>query len=70
MFKEGCPGSLEIRQPKPEDIRCQKCGEKIEIWTDEPETACKKCGHPHFAFHSCNHKACPQCGRAATAYGG
>ncbi len=45
MFKEGCPGSIEIRQPKPEDIRCQKCGEKIEIWTDEPETRCRACGH-------------------------
>jgi hypothetical protein len=45
MFKEGCPGSAEIRSPKPEDIRCQKCGEKIEIWSDEPETECKKCGH-------------------------
>ena len=45
MFKEGCPGSIEIRQPKPEEIRCQKCGEKIEIWSDEPETICKSCGH-------------------------
>ena len=44
MFKEGCPGSAEIRTPKPEDIRCQNCGEKIEIWTDEPDTVCKKCG--------------------------
>jgi len=45
MFKEGCPGSAEIRSPKPEDIRCQKCGEKIEIWSDEPDIACKKCGY-------------------------
>jgi hypothetical protein len=45
MFKEGCPGSIEIRSPKPEEIRCQQCGEKIEIWSDEPDTACKKCGH-------------------------
>ncbi len=45
MFKEGCPGSAEIRTPKPEDIRCQQCGEKIEIWSDEPETQCRKCGH-------------------------
>ncbi len=45
MFKEGCPGSAEIRSPKPEDIRCQKCGEKIEIWSDEPDTVCRKCGH-------------------------
>ncbi len=45
MFKEGCPGSAEIRTPKPEEIRCQKCGEKIEIWTDEPDIVCRKCGH-------------------------
>jgi hypothetical protein len=45
LFSEGCPGSTEIRTPKPEDIRCQKCGEKMEIWTDEPDSACKKCGH-------------------------
>ena len=45
MLKESCPGSAEIRQPTPEDIRCQKCGEKIEIWSDEPDTACKNCGH-------------------------
>ncbi len=45
MFKEGCPGSAEIRSPKPEDIRCQNCGEKIEIWSDESESECKKCGH-------------------------
>lgn len=45
MFKEGCPGSIEIRQPKPEEIRCQSCGEKIEIWSDEPEAVCKACGH-------------------------
>ena len=45
MFKEGCPGSIEIRSPKPEEIRCQKCGEKIEIWSDEPDTVCNKCGH-------------------------
>ena len=50
MFKEGCPGSIEIRQPKPEEIRCQKCGEKIEIWSDEPETACKSCGQLNTRF--------------------
>lgn len=43
MFKDRCPGSLEIRQPKPEYIRCQMCGEVLEIWTDEPDIGCKKC---------------------------
>lgn len=45
LFKEGCPGSAEIRSPKPEEIRCQKCGEKMEIWSDEPDSTCGKCGH-------------------------
>ncbi|MBI5027040.1 MAG: hypothetical protein HZC12_10015 [Nitrospirae bacterium] len=44
MFKETCPGSKEIKKPKPEDIRCRYCGNKLEIWTDEVEVKCKKCG--------------------------
>jgi len=44
MLKETCPGSREIRNPYPEEIRCDTCGAKTEIWTDEPETVCKACG--------------------------
>lgn len=44
MFKESCPGSKEIKQPKPEDIRCQSCGKVIEIWSDEVEVKCRYCG--------------------------
>jgi len=44
MFKENCPGSREIRQPKPEDIKCCFCGRMIEIWSDETETKCRYCG--------------------------
>lgn len=44
MFKEGCPGSSEIRAPYPEDIKCVFCGNPTEIWSDETETKCKHCG--------------------------
>ena len=44
MFKNECPGSKDIKQPKPEDIKCRSCGADVEIWSDETETKCKKCG--------------------------
>lgn len=44
MFKQECPGSIEIRQPKPEDIKCRYCNNAVEIWSDETETKCKHCG--------------------------
>lgn len=44
MFKESCPGSKDIKQPKPEDIKCRHCGKNIEIWSDEVEAKCKHCG--------------------------
>ena len=44
MAKEGCPGSREIREPYPEELRCSQCGTATEIWSDEPETECKGCG--------------------------
>lgn len=44
MFKNSCPGSKEIKQPKPEELFCRSCGASIEIWSDETETRCKKCG--------------------------
>ncbi len=44
MFKEGCPGSKEIKQPKPEDIKCRYCGGDVEVWSDETEVKCRHCG--------------------------
>ncbi len=44
MFKESCPGSGEIKKPKPEDIPCRHCRKIIEIWSDETEINCKYCG--------------------------
>jgi hypothetical protein len=44
ILKEGCPGSKEIRNPYPEELKCVFCGELNEIWSDEPEMNCKGCG--------------------------
>ncbi|MDA8170862.1 MAG: hypothetical protein M0Z48_03430 [Nitrospiraceae bacterium] len=44
MAKEGCPGSREITNPHPEEIRCRHCGAANEIWSDEPEIECGGCG--------------------------
>jgi hypothetical protein len=44
MLKDSCPGSNEIKQPKPEDIPCRNCGKPVEIWSDETESKCKECG--------------------------
>jgi anaerobic ribonucleoside-triphosphate reductase len=44
MLKNSCPGSIEIRQPKPEEIKCRKCGASVEIWSDETEAKCRECG--------------------------
>ncbi len=50
MFKESCPGSREIKKPKPEDIVCRDCGESVEIWSDETEVNCKHCGRINQRF--------------------
>ncbi len=44
MIKEGCPGSKEIRNPYPTEIRCFWCDAPNEIWSDEAEMSCKSCG--------------------------
>ena len=38
-----CPGSERFKQPKPEYLKCPSCGEEVEIWSDEVQTACHKC---------------------------
>lgn len=44
MLKNECPGSKDIKQPRPEELTCHFCGAEIEIWSDESETNCKSCG--------------------------
>ncbi len=42
-FKDKSPCSVKYT-PIPEFITCPKCGENVELWTDEEETECMECG--------------------------
>ncbi|GAB4406957.1 MAG: hypothetical protein OHK0032_02130 [Thermodesulfovibrionales bacterium] len=46
-FKER-PACAEKSSPFPESITCPKCGEDIELWSDEEETQCIFCGYRVF----------------------
>jgi DNA-directed RNA polymerase subunit RPC12/RpoP len=46
MAHEFCPGSVAVREPKPETIYCTHCGGELEIWTDERMVRCRNCGTP------------------------
>jgi hypothetical protein len=35
-------------EPAPEFITCPKCGEEIELWSDDEETICLFCRHKVF----------------------
>ncbi len=41
--------------PVPEFIACTKCGDEVELWTDEEETVCSSCGHKVFKRGSTTH---------------
>jgi DNA-directed RNA polymerase subunit RPC12/RpoP len=38
-----CPGLNNLLRPKPEFIKCPRCGSDVEIWTDETEAECPEC---------------------------
>ena len=44
MDHKFCPGSKMLRQPAPESFDCPKCGNEVEIWTDELKRNCHNCG--------------------------
>jgi len=44
MFEGRCPGNIEVQSPKPQEIHCHKCGECLEIWSDETQVVCVTCG--------------------------
>lgn len=46
-FKEKSPCSVKY-SPAPEFITCPKCGEDVELWTDEEDTQCIFCGYRVF----------------------
>jgi predicted RNA-binding Zn-ribbon protein involved in translation (DUF1610 family) len=39
-----CPGATNIRMPRLEVKNCPKCGEEIEIFSNESSAKCSKCG--------------------------
>jgi ribosomal protein L37AE/L43A len=39
-----CPGASNIKAPTIEEIKCPKCGEELEIFTDETSIKCDSCG--------------------------
>ncbi|GBE55132.1 MAG TPA: hypothetical protein ENH28_03525 [Euryarchaeota archaeon] len=43
-LRSSCPGSTEIKRPKPEYVICPKCKSEVEIWSDEAEAKCEECG--------------------------
>lgn len=40
---EECPGTKFVKQPVPTEIECPKCGEELEIWSDELYSECPVC---------------------------
>lgn len=38
-----CPGSVSLKQPKPQIFKCQSCGAEVEIWSDEATRPCPAC---------------------------
>ena len=43
-LNRSCPGSLSLKEPKPEYQVCSRCGYEVEIWTDEFKRRCPQCG--------------------------
>ena len=43
LFK-GCPGAINFREVRPDDIECPFCGTEVEIWSDEATAKCPGCG--------------------------
>ena len=47
MAKVRCPGSMKTMVPEPLERKCPKCGDMIEIWSDEEKADCR-CGETVF----------------------
>ena len=43
-FIDSCPGSAGIRTPTLTVKKCPRCGEEIEIFSNEVSTSCGRCG--------------------------
>ncbi len=45
---DACPGAVNIRMPRMEIKECPKCGEEIEIFSNEASAKCSECGQVIF----------------------
>lgn len=41
---DGCPGADDIKNPKLDYVKCPKCREDVEVWSDEDSGLCDNCG--------------------------
>jgi hypothetical protein len=44
MSNKSCPGSIGLKQAKPEELPCPNCHHMVEIWSDELRRRCGNCG--------------------------
>jgi ribosomal protein S27E len=44
MLFDRCPGAANIRTPTLTIKKCPKCGEEIEIFSNDVSVTCQKCG--------------------------
>lgn len=44
MLNKSCPGTIGLKQAKPEEIPCPNCHRPVEIWSDELRARCRNCG--------------------------
>lgn len=44
MMVDQCPGAINIRMPRLELKECPKCGEEIEVFSNDTSAQCPRCG--------------------------
>ena len=40
---EHCPGDDPVKKRFPETFQCPRCGEEVELWSDEDSVRCSGC---------------------------
>lgn len=48
MVYDRCPGTASISRPELLLVECPKCGEEMEIFSDEERAVCDSCGSTVF----------------------
>jgi ribosomal protein S27AE len=44
MIFDRCPGAADLRTPTLTIKKCPRCGEEVEIFSNDVKVACDKCG--------------------------